>query len=194
MEFQGHLVRNLLRILTPEEIDDLTMSSSGMRKVSLDEVLQSDLEGKNYEEVIRDLQEDERIRMEEKQNTDGKAKVLPLSSESKENEDELKVKFNTGERVKNLLKSYEEIFKELDNKVLGLKRFPKRSRASNKKQSSVLILEEKAKLKKSYTKIKSKEILQLYLDESKVHVKKNLEEDDFSFSTDEGLLVNKKCA
>ena len=58
----------------------------------------------------------------------------------------------------------------------------------------MLILEEKAKLKKSYTKIKSKEILQLYLDESKVHVKKNLEEDDFSFSTDEGLLVNKKCA
>ena len=108
MEFQGHLVRNLLRILTPEEIDDLTMSSSGMRKVSLDEVLQSDLEGKNYEEVIRDLQEDERIRMEEKQNTDGKAKVLPLSSESKENEDEFKVKFNTGERVKNLLKSYEK--------------------------------------------------------------------------------------
>ncbi|MCR9206011.1 MAG: hypothetical protein NXH75_15620 [Halobacteriovoraceae bacterium] len=187
MEFKGQLIRNLLRILTPEEIADLTTSSSGMKKVSLSLVLESDLIGKNYRDVIQELQE------EEEPEDDGKAKILPFDEEV---ENEIKpISIQAGQRVHALIQEYNKVFKELDKKVLGPKRFPKRSSSGNRKQTSVLILEQKAKLHSSYAKIKSKEVMSLYQQSSNTEVRKSSEDEkDFSISSNQGLLINKKQA
>lgn len=186
MEFKGQLIRNLLRILTPEEIADLTTSSSGMKKVSLSLVLESDLVGKNYRDVIQELQEEE-------PEEDGKAKILPFDEEV---ESEIKpISVQVGQRVHALIEEYNKVFKELDKKVLGPKRFPKRSSSGSRKQTSVLILEQKAKLHSSYAKIKSKEVMSLYQQSSNTEVRKGSEDDkDFSISSNQGLLINKKQA
>lgn len=190
MEFRGQLIRNLLRILTPEEIADLTTSSSGMKKVSLSLVLESDLIGKNYREVIEELQKEE---AEEEDTEDGKAKILPFENEPEEEAPAFHIQ--AGQRVHSLIQEYNKVFKELDKKILGPKRFPKRSTSGNRKQTSMLILEQKAKLHSSYAKIKSKEVMSLYQKSSSAEVrKKSDDENDFSISSNQGLLVNKKQA
>lgn len=193
MEFKGQLIRNLLRILTPEEIADLTTSSSGMKKVSLSLVLESDLHGENYKEVMERLQIEEEEE-EAEDSSDGKAKILPFNQTGEETAEDV-ISYQAGQRVHALIMEYSKVFQELDKKVLGPKRFPRRSSSSGKKQTSMLILEQKAKLHNSYAKIKSKEVMSLYQQSSNADVrKKKDEEEDFSFSSNLGLLINKKQA
>lgn len=191
MEFKGQLIMNLLRILTPEEIADLTTSSSGLKKVDLSIVLESDLRGENYRDVIDSFQTSEE-QIEEEEN---KAKILPFD-EGEEIVDN-QICLQAGQRVHALIQEYAKVFKELDKKVLGPKRFPVRKSNSGKKQTSTLILEQKKKLHKSYSKIKSQEVMSLYKQSSNVEIRKkgkDEKKDDFSFSSNLGLLINKKQA
>ncbi len=188
MEFRGQLVKNLLRILTPEEIAELTTSSSERKKVDLSLLIQSDLGGENYQEVMERLQSSSESQEEE----EGEAKILPFEGE--EASEEVKFTFQAGQRVHALMEEYGKVFAELDKKVLGPKRFPKKKSFSGKKQTSELILEQKKKLHDSYSKIKSLEVLSLYQETNATEVHKKTSEEDFSYSSKLGVLINKKQA
>lgn len=187
MEFKGELVRNLLRILTPEEIADLTVSSSGKKKVDLSLLVESSLRGEDYKSII------EKAQVEDEEESElNEAKILPFD------EGEVKTEpltFQAGQRVHALMEQYSKVFAEMDKKVLGPKRFPKIKGFSSKQQTSTLILEQKKKLFASYSKIKSMEVLSLYKDSNAVELKHTKgKEEDFSLSSRQGVLVNKKQA
>jgi hypothetical protein len=188
MEFKGQIIQNLFRILTPEEISELTTSFSGKKKVSLSLLVKADMDGLDYTEVIEEEQapEDER----------SKAKIIPFDNESKiEEAEEVKLVFQVGPRVSKLIIEYSKVFAELDKKVLGQKRFPKKKSLVGKKQTSTLILEQKKKLHNSYAKIKSMEVLSLYKDTSSVDIEQQKRsKEDFNSSSKLGVLVDKKQA
>lgn len=188
MEFRGQLIKNLLRILTPEEIAELTTSSSEKKKVSLSLLIQSDLEGEDYEEVMEKYQKVGESKEEEL----SEAKILPFDTEGVE--EGVAFTFQTGQRVHSLIQEYGKVFAELDKKVLGNKRFPKKNSFSGKKQTSELILEQKKKLHASYSRIKSQEILSLYRETNSTEIQKSKSEEDFSYSSKLGVLINKKQA
>lgn len=189
MEFRGQIIKNLLRVLTPEEISELTSSSSEKKKVGLSLLLSSDLKGEDYQKIMDSMQVEE---TKVSNQSTSEAKILPFDEE--EREEQLLV-LQTGQRVAALMLEYGKVFKELDKKVLGPKRFPKIKSRGNRQQTSTLILEQKKKLYESYSKIKSKEILNLYRVNKDVDlVKKNGSEDDLSFSSKLGVLINKKQA
>ena len=190
MEFKGQIIQNLFRILTPEEISELTTSFSGKKKVSLSMLVKADMDGLDYEEVIEKEQggdEDSEI---------GKAKILPFEEAHADVEAEEKVLvFQVGPRVSKLMIEYGKVFAELDKKVLGQKRFAKKKSLSGKKQTSTLILEQKKKLHKSYSKIKSMEVLSLYKDTSSIDIEQQKRsKEDFSASSQLGVLIDKKQA
>ena len=187
MEFKGQIIQNLFRILTPEEISELTTSFSGKKKVSLSLLVQADMKGLNYEDVI----EKEQTGEEEEH----KAKILPFDEETESKELEEPLILQVGQRVLKLLHEYEKVFKELDKKVLGQKRFSKKRSSTGRKQTSTLILEQKKKLHNSYSKIKSMEVLTLYKDTSNVDIEQQKRsKEEFSSSSKLGVLVNKKQA
>jgi hypothetical protein len=190
MEFRGHLVKNLLRVLTPEEIAELTTSSSERKKVDLSLLLRSDLDGADYNEIMEKYQDKS---SDDSPKESEEAKILPFDSSEEPVET---IVYQAGERVLHLLSEYSKVFAELDKKVLGPKRFPKRKGSSGKKQTSALILEQKEKLHASYSKIKSMEVLSLYQDTKKNEVRKREKDakEDFSFSSQLGVLINKKQA
>lgn len=190
MEFRGQLVKHLLRVITPEEIAELTTSSSEKKKVDLSILLKSDLEGKDYNKVMEEYQDDPG---EDEEESLTEAKILPFDEDAPAKE---KVVYQVGMRVAHLLSEYSKVFAELDKKVLGPKRFPKRKSHFGKKQTSELILEQKEKLHASYSKIKSMEVLSLYAATKKNEVRKKSPEtkEDFSFSSQLGVLINKKQA
>lgn len=189
MEFRGQLVKNLLRILTPEEIAELTTSSSEKKKVNLSLLIQSDLNGENYIEVMETYQNPDDGNDEKEL---GEAKILPFGEE--EVEEEVSFVFQVGQRVNSLIEEYGKVFAELDKKVVGAKRFPKKRSFSGKKQTSELILEQKKKLHESYSKIKSQEVLSLYQETNSNEVQKRTKDEDFSYSSKLGVLINKKQA
>lgn len=190
MEFRGQLVKNLLRVLTPEEIAELTTSSSEKKKVSLSLLMQSDLNGENYLEVMETFQSpDEELRGKKDLS---EARILPFDSEHAE--EDVSFTFQAGQRVHALLEEYGKVFAELDKKVLGQKRFPKKKSYTGKKQTSELILEQKKKLHDSYSKIKSQEVLSLYQETSATEVQKRSKDEEFSYSSKLGVLINKKQA
>lgn len=189
MEFRGQLVKNLLRVLTPEEIAELTTSSSEKKKVSLSLLIESDLKGEDYLEVMETYQGPE----EEKEKGElTEAKIIPFEEEK--GEDEVTFDFQAGQRVHSLLQEYGKVFAELDKKVVGAKRFPKKKGYSGRKQTSELILEQKKKLHDSYSKIKSQEVLSLYQETNSNEVMKKSKDEDFSYSSKLGVLINKKQA
>lgn len=189
MEFRVQLVKNLLRILTPEEIAELTTSSSERKKVSLSILMESDLSGENYIDVMESHQDGD-----EDKDKSGLEEAKILAFEEDSPEEETPFVFQVGQRVHSLLEEYGKVFAELDKKVLGPKRFPKKKGYSGKKQTSELILEQKKKLHDSYSKIKSQEVLSLYQETNATEIQKRSNDDDFSYSSKLGVLINKKQA
>lgn len=176
------IIRSLFRILTPEEISDLTTSTNSRKKVGLSLLLEKDLKGDSYKELFEAEETDEEETNE--------AKILPLNGDEV-NESAEKVIYQVGEKTNLLLIEYSKVFQELDKKVLGPKRFPKRKSSSNKKQASVLILEQKEKLHASFCKIKSQEVYRLYKSSASVELSKSGNEED-TYSLQSGVLVNKR--
>ena len=191
MEFKGQIIKNLFRILTPEEISQLTTSFSGKKKVNLSLLVKADMDGLDYEDVIEREQGGEEPKIE-----NGKAKILAFDGESSIGpEDEACLVFQVGQRVSKLMQEYAKVFAALDKKVLGQKRFAKKKSLSGRKQTSTLILEQKKKLHKSYSKIKTMEVLSLYKYTSNVDIEQQKRsKEEFSSSTQLGVLVDKKQA
>jgi len=191
MEFKGQIIKNLFRILTPEEISELTTSFSGKKKVSLSLLVKADMDGLDYQEVIEKEQASE-----DNEQGSGKAKILPFDNgEPVQSDLETSLILQVGQRVSKLMQEYGKVFAELDKKVLGQKRFAKKKSLGARKQSSALILEQKKKLHQSYSKIKTMEVLTLYKDTSNVDIEQQKRsKEEFSSSTQLGVLVDKKQA
>jgi len=197
MEFKGHIIMSLLRILTPEEISRLTTSHSGQKKVPLSMILTADVDGKNYRDII----EESRRSIED--SVDGGAKILKFDEGAtdsvnpslKDIPKKEKFFFQSGQRVLRLLEAYAKTFEKMNKNIFGQKRFPKKAGSANVKQASTMIIEEKRKLYNSYSKIKRMEVLSLYKNTSDVDIqsqKRNKE--DLGHSSSLGVLINKKQA
>ncbi len=202
MEFKGHLIMSLLRILTPEEISKLTTSHSGQKKIPLSLLLSADVDGLNYKSVI----EKKKREYEDKVEADaaGKGAKILKFDENLENAVELsreeaprqeRFTFQSGQRVERLLLAYSKTFEKMNKNIFGQKRFPKKASSANNKQASTMIIEEKRKLYNSYSKIKKMEVLSLYKNTSDVDIqsqKRNKE--DLGHNSSLGVLINKKQA
>ncbi len=196
MEFKGHLIMSLLRILTPEEISKLTTSHSGQKKVPLSILLSADVGGKNYKDVI------EEKRAENEENAEAGARILKFD-ENPQNAVEIsleeapreKFTFQCGQRIERLMDAYSKTFEKMNKNIFGQKRFPKKAGSANIKQASTIIIEEKKKLYNSYSAIKRMEVLSLYKNTSDVDIqsqKRNKE--DLGHNSSLGVLINKKQA
>jgi len=197
MEFKGHLIMSLLRILTPEEISKLTTSHSGQKKVPLSLLLTTDVDGGSYKEVIED---------KKKEASDAEAegaKILKfdenaadIGAEKGEALPEIEhFHFQSGQRVHKLLEAYGRTFLKMDKNIFGQKRFPKKIGSATSKQASTMIIEEKKKLYNSYSKIKRMEVLSLYKDTSDVDIQsQKRNKDELSHNSSLGVLINKKQA
>lgn len=199
MEFKGHIIMSLLRILTPEEISRLTTSHSGQKKVPLSMILTADVDGKNYRDII----EESRRSSEDSAEKEEGAKILKFDENPAEAVElslndipkQEKFFFQSGQRVLKLLEAYVKTFEKMNKNIFGQKRFPKKTGSANVKQASTMIIEEKRKLYNSYSKIKRMEVLSLYKNTSDVDIhsqKRNKE--DLGHSSSLGVLINKKQA
>lgn len=197
MEFKGHLIMSLLRVLTPEEISKLTTSHSGQKKVPLSLLLSADVGGQSYKDVIASKKKEN-----DELTEGGGAKILKFD-ENLENAVEVKPEdvsrerftFQSGQRVDQLLQAYRRTFEKMNKNIFGEKRFPKKVTFANTKQASMMIIEEKKKLYNSYSKIKKMEVLSLYKNSSDVDIqsqKRNKE--DLGHNSSLGVLVNKRQA
>ncbi len=191
--FRGQVIMNLFRLLTPEEISELTTSSCGAERVELNNLIQFELEGNDYRNYKTHQQ-----KLEDEQNkVTHKAKILKIND--KENL-ELKTKEEEfiptiTDEIKEILNHFIDRCKEMEKNPLGRKRLQKRKRKGLKKQMSTFILEEKEKMDHSFSKLKTVEIMDLYQKNAAVDIdlQKN-NSDDLAKTSQSGVLVNKKRA
>lgn len=164
------LLTSILRLLTPEEINELTTQSDGVNRFNLTDMLDQDLrEGLVFEE-----------------NEDGEgAKILPFKKEESEEEAQDKVVyFEAGEKVSEYMQHY-FLKTTLGNTATD--------NSGNTLDTSVFILNEKKRFEYSQAKLKEKEIIGLYRKNASVDIEQEKSiKDDMSKSTKYGILVNKK--
>lgn len=180
LALRNQLLMSILRILTPEEISELTTTSTGSERVSLTSIVSERLH-------ISSTEERKNLGSSEDETELEGAKILPFVGPKES-------VFEMGERVKGLLGHFMIESKTTSENLLGPKRKKKRLRKTTK-ETSTFIIEEKRKFNHSYTKLKSMEVIDLYRRNAKVdieHQRKN--KDDLSKTTQSGILVNKKQA
>ena len=181
------LIMNLMRILTPEEINDLTTTYYGDKRVSLTSLLDEDFLGI----VAKDEEEESEI--------EGKAKILSFNKDSEvvtpkeSSENKIKGQYKVG---KNVLKVYNKHYGISENSFDGMRgeqvdvKIEKR-----RKGTSLFILDEKEKLDSSQRKLKTKEVMGTYAKVASVDIQTEKDhKDDLSWSSHSGLLVNKKIS
>ncbi len=180
------LFRKLLRIITVAEINDLVTLSSGRKRVSLTEIVNREMEGKPYE-FLHDGESDN--------GKGNKAKILPfdfdISAFKKRREKPTTLELKCGARCQQLLVHWSYKFAEMDKNLLMAKRLPKRKEVIGQKQMSTFILEEKKKIKDSFSKLKKIEVMKLYDKTASINleVEKASEDDE---PTESGVLINRK--
>lgn len=169
------LLYHLVRILTPDELNELTSTSKGRNLVSLTKLLSNDLD-------------------EENAPTEG-AKVLPFKKKVEEeipekSSDFLAIDIKCGEKCLTILDDYVKRITVLN------KKFSKNCPVNQ--ETSSFIISEKTRFKDNYNKIKSKEILSLYQKNASVDIEreKSTKRDDQSKASSSilGVLINKKQA
>lgn len=166
---QASLLTDILRILTPEEISELTSQSTSNSRLALTDLLDMVEEG---ESVSFNTEASE---------VDG-AKILPFKK--KEEVTEEKEVYHCG---KNTQEYIEHHFHKI---TLG-------ETAKNERGdtvvTSVFILKEKERFKYVQAKLKSREVLDLYRKNSNVDIEQEkILKDDLSKSSRSGVLINKK--
>jgi hypothetical protein len=168
------LLYHLVRILTPDELNELTSTSKGRNLVSLTKMLSNDLD-------------------EEKAPSEG-AKILPFKKKEEEEPEKeksaslLAVDIKCGEKCLTIIDDYVKRITVLN------KRFSKNCPVSQ--ETSSFIISEKTRFKDNYNKIKSKEILSLYQKNASVDIEreKSSKKEDQTQSSILGVLINKKQA
>jgi hypothetical protein len=176
--YNSFLIMNLMRILTPEEINDLTTKYCGEKRVSLTSLMTGV----------------EEVESEEEQST---AKILPFNhpEQNLTIDAESKTNLNAGENVKGLIS---KLYGIKPNSMASLMLSSSRQediKISQKKSSSIFILEQKEKLVQNQRKLQGREVIKTYRKVSAVDLDiERGHQDDLSWSASHGLLVNKKQA
>ncbi|MBT3585938.1 MAG: hypothetical protein HN509_13615 [Halobacteriovoraceae bacterium] len=190
MAADPQLIMNLLRILTPEEISQLTTTSEGNHRVPLTELVEYKANkvssasgakilpfkrpGSNIEEIDGIVSEEIGSSSDSPQESEIKS-----SAKKSKNEDS---SIRAGVLVNQLLSAF-----------LGVDFGMDIEDDDTPKEISLFIIHEKKKFEESYSKLKSKEVITLYNENAAVDIEqeKNMK-DDLNKSSQFGILVNKK--
>ena len=158
------LLNDLMRILTPEEISELTSTSSGNSRVELTDLLNSFEDG----EVINDIEE-------------YSAKILPFK---KSDEIEEEITYKAGPKVIEYINHF------YHKKSLG---DTSKSTDGKSVETSTFIIKEKERFQYVQAKLKKKEVMSLYMKNANVDIEQEKTlKDDMAKSSRSGVLVNKK--
>jgi hypothetical protein len=178
----NQLIFNLLRIITPEEIGEITTKHNGGKFLSLTSLVKERVE-KN---IARDFSKP----IEEEGKT---AKILPFSREEMLADGESEGQLSEDSEI---LIDPEHIKDSLSKLAHSMNkdRVDKEKTIHNQDENmSSFIMIEKARLKKSQQSLKQKEILDLYRKTSNVDVEQMKGQgENLSQSRELGVLVNKK--
>ncbi len=160
------LLTDILRILTPEEIAELTNASSGSSRRGLTELM--------------DMYEDDVL----PQSLDGEgAKILPFG------------KAQEGELDERVYESAGREVVEYINHFYHKKQFAETAinKKGDAVVTSLFILNEKERFKYVQAKLKKKEVMGLYMKNANVDIEQEkILKDDLSKSSRAGVLINKK--
>jgi len=184
MAAQSTIFMDLLRILTPEEVTELTATSDTFVKVSLTNLLELKIEGKNP-----------MMAFEEQGDEGGEsAKILPFNQTASDSEETQQQKehhtdeWKTDPQIEILLTDH---FLELEKKRIN----DTLSGEGEMANTSTFILKEKKRFLRNQHILKSKEVYQLYIDNAALEIHNSDSDDgpaDLSISTNSGVLINKK--
>lgn len=182
MAAANHLIMDLLRIITPEEVGEITTKHNGGKFQSLTDLVN--------ERVQKNIYRNFAMNIEQEEESEG-AKILPFKLE------DLNEEFDAeGNPIEVPALNQEEINKgltELAKNMLDKKTSEDRDDHSSEENMSSFILIEKARLKRSQQTLKRKEVLELYQKNISVDVEQiRGQEDNLSQSREAGVLVNKK--
>jgi hypothetical protein len=161
------LLGDILRIITPEEISELTATSSGSSRLELTDMLDQFEDGEKFDFT----------------NDEG-AKILPFKKGGEVEEEEQLAPVQAGPQVHEYFQHYIEKMKigDTSKDVKG-----------NTVETSVFILKEKERFKYVQSKLKQKEVMGLYMKNAGVDIEQEKTlKDDLSKSSRTGVLVNKK--
>lgn len=163
------LLNSILRVLTPEEISELTTTSSGENRVSLTEIINQRLDG-----VGHDFSDSEKM-----------AKILPFKSKNNDiKQSESSTSIKCGTRTEEFIQRF---FKRQDASDTAL------DENGELVETSSFIFKEKERFAYSQAKLKQREVLGLYRQNAAVDVDQvRALKDDLSQSAQSGVLVNKK--
>jgi hypothetical protein len=209
---ENSILRHVLRILTPEEIEDLTREFVSFNKVKLTDVLELELNiddeeargrilKKGRQDVIENLKEKAVLK-----DSDGSEDTPETKEETLEGKSEQEVQSGQdkdGDKDKKETKKDPERTKEAAQKAV-----PKRKLGPLEQEAEIIeeviggnefILGEKEKLKDSNWKLKGQSLLALYeknasidLEHEKANNKKNKKENKGgSGSSQSGVLIDK---
>jgi hypothetical protein len=168
MQDEGNLFRMILRIISPEEISDLTSQSSGSQRVPLTDLAEGIyLKGKTEEEIFEDIEKGSDKNRSIEVKTEEPDEAQEDGWELEEGEDGEGSDSEEGE---------EEVV--VPDNLLDMASF---------------ILEEKEKSSKSQKKLKGSEVMGLYKKTSMVDIEQEKKiKDDLSKSSNLGILINKR--
>ncbi|MEH0860170.1 MULTISPECIES: hypothetical protein [unclassified Halobacteriovorax] len=169
---QSNLIRHLLRIITPEEVTDLTTFGDMDAKDTLTNLLISHNQGQEITYT-----------------PSGMAKIIPFPGQEEAVAD-LTIdgldqgEIFTGHRVHQFINNFITKVKFESHKVHP---------GAKPVETTTFIINEKERFKNVYTKIKGKEVLDLYAKNSVVDLEQERKNRrDLSQNSSTGVLVNKK--
>ncbi len=174
------LIMNVLRIITPEEIGEITTKHNGGKFLSLTELIDERME-KN---IIRDFND-----------PDHEAKILPFSKNKAEAEPTAATEEPDIDKAEGELRPLTAEF-SLEHVAASStdveEEFEQKDHDTSENMSSFILIE-KERFKRSQQTLKKKEIMDLYQKTAKVEVEqiKHTNQNLTSGSND-GVLVNKK--
>ncbi len=165
------LISGLLRIITPEEINELTSTSKGSVRLSLTDLMKMRMDG---EELDFSPEAEE-----------AGAKILPFQrADNKEILEDEHEEFSAGDKVIEYLTHFFKCI-ELKNSAID--------EEGRTKDTSVFIINEKERFDYCRKQLKSREVLGLYMKNASVDIEQEkMIQDDLSKSTRTGVLIDKK--
>lgn len=180
MAIANHLIMDLLRIITPEEVGEITTKHNGGRFLSLTELVNERVQKNIYRNFSQPMD------VENNQ----EAKILPFKLEEVLEEEAL-----TGIETPDIDK--EQLTTSLTSLAQSMKNAGNPSKKTENhdedENMSSFILIEKAHLKKAQKALKQKEILELYSKNLNVDVEQiRGQESNMTQQKESGILVNKK--
>ncbi|PIK14245.1 hypothetical protein [Halobacteriovorax sp. JY17] len=168
MSAKNFLLTSVFRVLTPEEISELTSSSNGDSRTSLTDIINQRLDG-----VSHDFSDAEKL-----------AKILPFKAKKSEEEVAVHSATSCGKKSQEFIERFFER-KKIKDTALNEKGEPV--------ETSSFIFKEKERFAYSQSKLKQVEVLSLYRKNAAVDVQQvRAMKDDFTQSAQSGVLINKK--